>query len=126
MNALRYADMFIGISVGMLAVVSLVESQMAALVASDRLFGRESDSGSEVDGSSEERTTATWIRGVVDSLAESRQRLWLRVINSLEENWTAALKWLAFWQRGRQQLGLEEWSTLWQRVDSGSFQQIRQ
>ena len=31
-NLLRYADMFIGISVGMLAVVSLVESQVAALI----------------------------------------------------------------------------------------------
>ena len=28
----------------------------------------------EVVGSLEERTTATWIRGVVDSLVESRQR----------------------------------------------------
>ena len=43
------------------------ESQTAALVASGRLFGRESNSGSEVVGSSEERTTATWVRGVVDS-----------------------------------------------------------
>ena len=62
MNPLRYADMFIGISVGMLAIVSSVESQVAALVTNDRLFGRESDSGSEVVSSSEERTTATWIR----------------------------------------------------------------
>ena len=44
------------------------DSRTAALIASDRLFGRESDSGSEVVGSLEERTTATWIRGVVDSL----------------------------------------------------------
>ena len=55
-------------------VGSLVESQTAALIASDRLFGRESDSCSEVVGSSEERTTVTWIRGVVDSSAESRQQ----------------------------------------------------
>ena len=55
-------------------VGSLVESQTAALVASDRLFGRELDSGSEVVGSLEERTTATWVRGVVNSLEESRQR----------------------------------------------------
>ena len=54
-------------------VGSLVESQTAALVASGWLFGRESDRGSEVVGSSEERTTVTWSRGVVDSLAESRQ-----------------------------------------------------
>ena len=74
MNPLRCADMFIGISVGMLDVVSSVESRVVALVASDRLFGRESDRGSEVVGSSKERTTATWIRGVVNSLAESRQR----------------------------------------------------
>ena len=53
---------------------SSVEIQTAALIASDRLFGRDSDSGSEVDGSSEERTTSTWIRGVADSLAESRQQ----------------------------------------------------
>ena len=46
----------------------------AALDASGRLFGRESSSGSEVVGSSEERTTATWVRGVVDSSEESRQR----------------------------------------------------
>jgi hypothetical protein len=50
-NPRRYADMFIGISVGMLAIFSSVESQVAALVASDQLFGRESDSGSEVVGS---------------------------------------------------------------------------
>ena len=74
MNPLRYKDMYIGISVGMLAIVSLVESQVAALVTNYRLFGRESDSGSEVVGSSEERTTATRIRGVIDSLAESRQQ----------------------------------------------------
>ena len=55
-------------------VGSLVESQTADLVASDQLFGRELDSGSEVVSSLEERTTVTWIRGVVDSLAESRQR----------------------------------------------------
>ena len=46
----------------------------SASVASDRLFGGELDSGSEVVGSLEERTVA-WIRGVVDSL---------------EEGWTAA------------------------------------
>ena len=51
-------------------VGSLVESQIKALFASDRLFGRELDSGSEVVGSLEERTTATWIRGVVDSSEE--------------------------------------------------------
>ena len=50
------------------------ESQTVALVASGRLFGRESNSGSEVVGSPEERTTATWVRGVVDSLEESRQQ----------------------------------------------------
>ena len=55
-------------------VGSSVESQTAALIASDRLFGREPDSGSEVVGSLEERMTATWIRGVVDSSAESRQQ----------------------------------------------------
>ena len=32
------------------------------------------DSGSEVVGSLEESTTATWVRGVVDSSEESRQR----------------------------------------------------
>ena len=53
-------------------VGSLVESQTAALVASDRLFGRELDSGSEVVGSLEDRTTATWIRGVVASLEEGQ------------------------------------------------------
>ena len=53
---------------------SLEENQTAALVASGWLFGRESNSGSEVVGSSEERTTATWVRGVVVSLEESRQR----------------------------------------------------
>ena len=53
---------------------SLEESQTAALIASGRLFGRESNSGSEVVGSLEERTTATWVRGVVNSLEESRQR----------------------------------------------------
>ena len=74
MNPLRYADMFIGISVGMLAIVSLVESQVAALVASGKLFGKESNRSSEVVGSLEERKTATWIRGLVDSLAESRQQ----------------------------------------------------
>ena len=42
------------------------------LVASDQLFGRESDSSSEVVGSLEERTTATWIRGVVDSSEEGQ------------------------------------------------------
>ena len=55
-------------------VGSSVESQTAALIASDWIFGRESDSGSEVVGSLEERTTATWVRGVVDSLEESRQQ----------------------------------------------------
>ena len=45
-----------------------VESQTSALIASDWLFRRDLDSGSEVVGSSEERTTATWIRGVFDSL----------------------------------------------------------
>ena len=53
-------------------VGSLVESQTAVMVPSDRLFGRVSDSGSEVVGSLEERMTATWIRGVVDSLGESQ------------------------------------------------------
>ena len=53
-------------------VGSLVESQTAALVASGRLFRRESNSGSDVVGSSEERMTATWIRGVVDSLEEGQ------------------------------------------------------
>ena len=42
------------------------------LVASDGLFGRESDSSSEAVTSLEERTTATWIRGVVDSLEEGQ------------------------------------------------------
>ena len=41
---------------------------------SNLLFSRESVSGSEVVGSLEERMTATWIRGVVNSLAESRQQ----------------------------------------------------
>jgi hypothetical protein len=50
------------------------ESRTAALVASGRLFGRELNSGSEVVGSLEERMTATWVRGVVDSSEESRQR----------------------------------------------------
>ena len=36
------------------------------------LFVRESDSGSDVVGSLEERTTATWIRGVVDSSEEGQ------------------------------------------------------
>ena len=53
-------------------VDSLVESQRAALAASGRLFGRESNNGSEVVGSLVERTTATWIRGVVDSSGESQ------------------------------------------------------
>ena len=53
-------------------VGSLVESQTAALIASDWLFGRKLDSGSEVVGSSEESQTATWIRGVVDSLEEGQ------------------------------------------------------
>ena len=53
-------------------VGSSIESQTAALIASGRLFGSESDSGSEVVGSLEESQTATWIRGVVDSLAESQ------------------------------------------------------
>ena len=44
----------------------------AALVASDQLFGRESDSGSKGVGSLEERTALTWIRGVVDSLEEGQ------------------------------------------------------
>ena len=48
------------------------ESQTEALVASGRLFGRESNRGSEVVGSLEERTTATWIRGVVDSSEEGQ------------------------------------------------------
>ena len=48
------------------------ESQTAALVASGRLFGRESNSGSEVVGSLEERTTATWVRGVADSSGEGQ------------------------------------------------------
>ena len=43
-----------------------------ALVASGWLYGRESNSGSEVVGSLEERTTETWIRGVVDSLEEGQ------------------------------------------------------
>ena len=59
---------------------STEESQTAALVASGRLFGRES---------------------------------------------TAALKWSALRKRVRRRLGLEEWSTLRKRLDSGSFQQIR-
>ena len=42
------------------------------MVASDQLFGRESDSCSEVVGSLEERTPSTWIRGVVDSLEEGQ------------------------------------------------------
>jgi hypothetical protein len=53
-------------------VDSSLESQTAALIASGRLFGRESDSGSEVVGSSEESQTATWIRGVVDSSEEGQ------------------------------------------------------
>ena len=43
------------------------ESQTAALVASGRLFRRESNSGSEVV-----RTTATWVNGVVNSLKEGQ------------------------------------------------------
>ena len=46
----------------------------AALVASGQLFGRESTAAKKVVGFLEERTTATWVRGVVDSLGESRQR----------------------------------------------------
>ena len=42
-----------------------------------------------------------------DSEIES-QRVWLQVIDSLEESRTAALKWSALWKRGRQRLGLEE------------------
>ena len=56
----------------------------------------------------------------VNSMKES-QRLWLQVIDSSEESWTAALKGSALRKREQQQLGLEEWSTLWQRVDSGSW-----
>ena len=52
----------------------LIEIWTAALIANDRLFRKESDSGSEVVGSLEERTTVTWIRGVVDSSVESRQQ----------------------------------------------------
>ena len=37
-----------------------------------RLFERESNSGSKVVGSLEERTAATWIRGVVDSSEEGQ------------------------------------------------------
>ena len=51
---------------------SLEEIRTAALVASRRLFGRELNSGSEVVGSLVERTAATWIRGVVDSLEEGQ------------------------------------------------------
>ena len=43
-----------------------------ALVASGQLFGRELNSGSEVVGSLEKRTTVTCIRGVVDSLEEGQ------------------------------------------------------
>ena len=53
-------------------VGSSVESQTAALVASGQLFGRESNSGSEIVGSLVERTTATWIRGVVGSSEEGQ------------------------------------------------------
>ncbi len=53
-------------------VGSSVESQTEALVASGRLFRRESDSGSEVVGSSEESQTASWIRGVIDSSEEGQ------------------------------------------------------
>ena len=53
-------------------VGSSIESQTSALIASEWLFGRESDSSSEVFGSSEESQTATWIRGVVNSLAEGQ------------------------------------------------------
>ena len=60
----------------------------------------------------------------VDSAIES-QLLWLQVIGSSEESRTAALKWSALQKRGQQRLGLEEGSTLWQRVDIDSFQQIR-
>ena len=53
-------------------VGSSIESQTAALIASGWIFGRESDSGSEVVGSLEESQTATWIRGVVNSSAEGQ------------------------------------------------------
>ena len=48
-------------------VLSLVERQTSALVASDRLFGRESDSGSEVVGSLEEGQTAAPFNKSYDS-----------------------------------------------------------
>ena len=51
-------------------VGSSAESQTFALIVSGRLFRRESDSGSEVVGSSEESQTATLIRGAVDSSEE--------------------------------------------------------
>ena len=47
-------------------------SRTAALIASGWLFGRESDSGSEVVGSLEEIQPATWIKGVVNSLEEGQ------------------------------------------------------
>ena len=69
--------------------VDSTERYSVALVASGRLYRRESNSGSgceltalrkrvnsgsEVACSLEESKTATWVRGVVDSLEESRQR----------------------------------------------------
>jgi len=62
----------------------LVESQTAALIASVRLFGKDSDSDSEVVGSLEERTTETWIRGVVDSLEEVQTAVPFNKYNNCE------------------------------------------
>ena len=53
-------------------VYSSEESWTADLIANDRLFGRESSSGSEVVGSLVERTTATRIIGVVGSSEEGQ------------------------------------------------------
>ena len=53
-------------------VGSSIESQTTALIVSGWLFGRESDSGSEVVGSSGESQTETWIRVAVDTLEEGQ------------------------------------------------------
>ena len=92
--------MYIGISVVMLGVVSSVESQVAACCSS-RSFGRGSCGG--------------WLR-VDGPLEESGTAALVQVDGSVEESQIAALKWLALWKRGQQQLGLEDWSTLRKRV----------
>ena len=84
MNPLRYADMFIGISVGMLAVVSLVESQVAALKWSALWQASRHSLRCE--------WTALWER--------FKQRLWLRVDGS-------GCEWTALWKRVEQRLWLQ-------------------